>query len=189
MSIHNKIHWDVEQLRQLYEVEGKTVAEIGRILGHSSKGVNKACKRLGIRMRRRGPKGGDQHTGWKGGVTTDKAGYILRYLPEHPNCNSNGYVREHRLVMEMKLGRFLERNEVVHHIDGNTANNHPDNLEVFESNGKHLAKTRAGKTPRWTTRGIIRMIEGAHRKHLSSLRRRSERDAGGSSESSRRSTG
>lgn len=37
---------------------------------------------------------------------------------------------EHRVVMERKLGRKLCKGEVVHHIDGNAHNNHPDNLMV-----------------------------------------------------------
>lgn len=37
---------------------------------------------------------------------------------------------EHRLVMERHLGRALTSDEVVHHIDGNRANNSLDNLEV-----------------------------------------------------------
>jgi len=37
----------------------------------------------------------------------------------------------HRVVAEIKLGRPLERTEVVHHKDHNKWNNHPDNLEVM----------------------------------------------------------
>lgn len=37
----------------------------------------------------------------------------------------------HRVVAEQKIGRPLRRGEVVHHIDGNKRNNHPDNLEVM----------------------------------------------------------
>ena len=36
-----------------------------------------------------------------------------------------------RILMEEKLGRPLEPNEDVHHIDGNTLNNDIDNLEVI----------------------------------------------------------
>lgn len=57
--------------------------------------------------------------------------YRLIYNPNHPYCSKKGYVREHRLVMENFLGRFLLRNEIVHHKDGNTLNNEVSNLEVM----------------------------------------------------------
>lgn len=40
-------------------------------------------------------------------------------------------VKAHRLVMEQHLGRKLRRDEVVHHIDGNRANNDVSNLVVM----------------------------------------------------------
>lgn len=58
-------------------------------------------------------------------------GYILRLVTEHPYANKRGYVHEHRLVMEQKLGRFLiPREELVHHIDGNRENNDIENLKL-----------------------------------------------------------
>jgi len=44
--------------------------------------------------------------------------------------------RWHIVVAEMVLGRKLRRNEKVHHIDGNSLNNDPNNLSVM-SNKKH----------------------------------------------------
>lgn len=38
---------------------------------------------------------------------------------------------EHRVIMESHLGRPLERQEVVHHIDKNPLNNHIDNLQLM----------------------------------------------------------
>jgi hypothetical protein len=43
-----------------------------------------------------------------------------------------GYIAEHRYVMEQKLGRKLERNEFVYHINGRKDDNRPDNLIVCE---------------------------------------------------------
>lgn len=43
----------------------------------------------------------------------------------------------HRVVAEEKLGRPLRPGEVVHHIDENILNNHPDNLMVLPSNAEH----------------------------------------------------
>ncbi len=44
---------------------------------------------------------------------------------------------EHRIVAEIKLGRKLKPGEVVHHIDEDKRNNHPDNLIVFENQAAH----------------------------------------------------
>lgn len=49
------------------------------------------------------------------------------------------FVREHVIIAEKKLGRRLNRSEVVHHIDGNKENNNPDNLMVFATKADHSA--------------------------------------------------
>ena len=38
---------------------------------------------------------------------------------------------EHRLIMEQHIGRSLEKNEVVHHVDGDKSNNHISNLRLM----------------------------------------------------------
>jgi hypothetical protein len=58
--------------------------------------------------------------------------------PDHPDADPRGYVSEHRLVMEKKIGRRLRDGEVVHHVDGDTANNDPSNLELFSSHSEHM---------------------------------------------------
>lgn len=64
-----------------------------------------------------------------------KDGYVLIYVKDHPH-SGNGYVLEHRYVMEQKLGRYLEPFETVHHKDHNKQNNNIDNLELL-SNSEH----------------------------------------------------
>src|ERR1700693_2229513 len=74
--------------------------------------------------------------------------YKLIHAPEHPFSTSKGYVREHRLVMEAKLGRYLQKDEIVHHIDGNTLNNDINNFEltnVSEHTTFHLKLRHAQK--------------------------------------------
>ena len=100
---------------------------------------------------------------WKGGRIIDEDGYILIKQRKHPHCNRHGYVREHRLVVEKVLGRYLTPREVVHHIDGNKQNNRPDNLQVYGSNGKHLAEELVGKIPNWTEDGKRRISAGARK--------------------------
>lgn len=58
-------------------------------------------------------------------------GYKIIYRPNHPRALSNGYVYEHILVAEEKIGRTLLANEQVHHKDKNKLNNEPENLEVI----------------------------------------------------------
>ena len=63
------------------------------------------------------------------------------YKPEHPFATNHGYIREHRLIMEEHLGRYLTREEVVHHIDEDGLNNNINNLELLsgaEHRRKHL---------------------------------------------------
>ena len=49
------------------------------------------------------------------------------------------FVAEHRLVMENALGRFLNGNESIHHIDGNKLNNDINNLMLFPTNKEHIS--------------------------------------------------
>jgi hypothetical protein len=50
---------------------------------------------------------GENNPHWCGGKTTGTKGYIFRYMPEHP-YSYNGYILEHRAVMEETLGRILD---------------------------------------------------------------------------------
>lgn len=56
--------------------------------------------------------------------------YFAVYCPDHPFAWKSGYVYEHRLVLEQKLGRLLEAHEVAHHKNERKQDNHPENLEV-----------------------------------------------------------
>lgn len=75
---------------------------------------------------------GSKNPQWKGGKSTTR-GYVLKYAPRHPNAAAGNktYVLEHRLVAERFLGRNLRKDEIVHHANGNKADNRPENLTVM----------------------------------------------------------
>jgi hypothetical protein len=62
-----------------------------------------------------------------------KIGYVRVYCPMHPQANTWGYVYEHRLIMESILGRILNKEEHVHHINSIRWDNDPNNLKVLSS--------------------------------------------------------
>lgn len=58
------------------------------------------------------------------------------YMPESEYANGAGKVMEHVYVMCQSIGRKLESNECVHHIDHNRANNDISNLMLM-TNSEH----------------------------------------------------
>lgn len=71
------------------------------------------------------------------------AGYVSVYAPNHPAARKDGSVVEHRLVVELALGRFLEAHERVHHRNGDRSDNRPENLELWKVRTKDPAGIRA----------------------------------------------
>lgn len=65
-------------------------------------------------------------------------------INQYKQLSINGkHIDEHRYIMEQHLGRKLERNEYVHHKNGNKRDNRIENLEVMtplEHNQHHFEK-------------------------------------------------
>ena len=93
---------------------------------------------------------GHNSTSWKNGRHIAKDGYVFIYKPEYSKSKSD-YVLEHRYIMSEHLGRKLEADEIVHHLNGVRHDNRIENLMVVSR------KTHENRTVR--KKYIQRIIE------------------------------
>ena len=135
------MHENKKWLYQKYWNENLPTKEIARLCNVSVSTIWNWLKKLNIRTRTRSTaqmgksnhnwgKYGSDSPVWKGGRIIDNMGYVRIYKPDHPYVNKGGRVLEHRLVMEKKLGRYLTKDEIVHHINGIKDDNRIENLQL-----------------------------------------------------------
>jgi hypothetical protein len=127
----------------LYE-NGVSQQTIAHQIGVSQSVVSRVLQHAGFDTKRTNFPRREEHGMRKGGRNTTDKGYVqVMPRPEdlpYVRVMATGYALEHRLVMGKKLGRPLTDNETVHHIDGNRANNSPENLQLRQ--GRHGAGVR-----------------------------------------------
>ena len=73
--------------------------------------------------------------------TIDKYGYVLILDKNHYNINKKGlsrYRREHIVIMENYLGRYLSKVEVIHHLNGRKQDNRIENLRLYINHKEHV---------------------------------------------------
>lgn len=179
MPIHDRIEYPVQEIAERIAA-GETQQSIADDLAQridpriTCKLIGKVCKKHGIKCQRTGPREGPGHPEWRGGQIIDKNGYRHVWAPDHPECQrlnaaraakANGkyyrkekYIQEHRLVMEKHIGRYLLPSEVVHHRNNDKLDNRIENLELFDSNARHLAETLKGQCPKWTNEGRANIL-------------------------------
>jgi hypothetical protein len=93
---------------------------------------------------RKGALARDRNPNWKQGRSVASNGYVLIKAADHPLADVRGYVYEHRLVACQMLGRPLRRSDVVHHLNGDKADNRPENLEIM-TRWQHRKEHRTGR--------------------------------------------
>lgn len=77
---------------------------------------------------------GDRNSNFKGGLCLHDGRWLIW-------CRDNTSLLFSRGVMAAQVGRLLRSDEIVHHIDENTTNDDPSNLEVT-TRAEHIQKHR-----------------------------------------------
>ena len=106
---------------------------------------------------------GEDHPNWKGGHVARNGYRLVSRMGK--KC-----LYEHRLVAEEMIGRPLDPNEVVHHIDGNRSNNAPENLQIMTKQ-EHDSTPREGVKRRFHTGPECEAAARFLRQHGWSIRR------------------
>lgn len=151
-----------KEIVELYQ-SGLSMSEVGEMAGICYSAVQRALIRNGIARRDQSEAIGlkvkngthktpwkpmEEHCNWTGGRFYND-GYVYVKMPEHPHANKKGYVAEHVLVCEQKLGRYLEKGEVVHHINAVRNDNRPENLAaLFEREHNAISGRQSAERPR-----------------------------------------
>ncbi len=147
LSAHPKLR-DKEWLKEEYHVKGRSTRQIAVEIGATPGAVHSAIRwlgfplrksRVGLGLRFPGGRFGEDASNWRGGrrKSGERGRYVAIYSPDHPLADRNGYVMEHRLVIEKSIGRYLTRIETVHHKNGDTQDNRLENLELMSSRKDH----------------------------------------------------
>lgn len=138
-----------EKLAHMIEVQKLRQEDAADILGISQDTVRARCREWGLKTSPRGTGPGPASASWKGGRRKTADGYWIVWRPEHPHATKNGMVREHRLVMEQMIGRYLRPEESVHHVDRDRGNNSPENLRLYSTAQEHSRDAHADQAEKW----------------------------------------
>lgn len=120
----SKINILCQECSKSYE---RTVKQVNAVVKRSGKWTCKKCA-VTNRNKSRSSKIGETR------ITED--GYVVEKT-------HNGWLLQHRIIMQAILGRKLSTSELVHHIDGNKSNNSKENLRI-ESWGEHTKHHHTG---------------------------------------------
>ena len=98
------------------------------------------------------------------GYKMKKTKYKKTKTLNHPFADKNGFVFEHRLVVEAYIKRYLKPKEIVHHINEIKGDNMIENLMLFKNQKEHT-KFHTKLLQHGMTNPIRRQIQNRWDKH------------------------
>lgn len=126
LSRHNK-HWSKSEDHFICQNYGKvSLTALSKELGRTYQSVRGRAMRLGIA--KNFPMVAELNGNWKGGYSFLRSGY------KKNNKTDKLY---HREVVEQRIKRALTSQEIIHHIDGDKANNESHNLYLCDNMSNH----------------------------------------------------
>lgn len=137
-----------EWLIKEYIVKGKTLGILAKELEVDPKVIHRWLIDYNIPRHKTGAYyTGKEHHWWNGGEHLNGSGptkgYTTVYIPSHPHSMYNGCVWKHRIVVENYIGRYLNKEEVIHHINFSRSDNRIKNLYLFPTHKEHMLWHRA----------------------------------------------
>lgn len=152
-------------LDKMYRVEMKSIPDIAKEIGVSTSRARRMLIESGVSLRSRADgvraardKLGKYWMGKKREFSVEHREKIRAARLRAPSAGiskkPNGYIEftrgpnksrsQHVVLMESRIGRRLNSDEVVHHIDGNRANNSIENLQLM-TRSEHTSLHRKGE--------------------------------------------
>lgn len=147
----HKVLWTEEEDDYLRENYSYVLnADLVQALNKTESAIQHRATRLGLHKDKakrsellKGARSGEKSWNWKGGRCISKDGYIKVLDKTWHSADPNGYVLEHRYLMEKHIGRPLTANEDVHHINGDKQDNRLENLQIID-HVEHTILTHKG---------------------------------------------